>query len=144
MKSEEKVLSGSSGTRGSADQKVEANKGTVMDFYESAINHKGSEAPVTIIGGRYVQHNPLIADGIEGFRAFLSFVKTNYPNLRSEIKRVFADGDYVILHTHGVRMAGERGSAIMDIFKLEEGKIVEHWDVIQPIPESTINQNGMF
>ena len=81
---------------------------------------------------------------MEGLKAFLSFLKTNYPNLRGEIKRVFADGDYVILHTHGVRMPGERGSAIMDIFKLEEGKIVEHWDVIQPIPESTINQNGMF
>jgi len=137
-------MNGSSGTRGSADQKVEANKATVMEFYESALNHKDFEAAVTFIGGRYVQHNPLIADGMEGLNAFLSFLKTNYPNLRGEIKRVFADGDYVILHTHGVRIPGERGSAIMDIFKLEEGKIVEHWDVIQPIPESAINQNGMF
>jgi predicted SnoaL-like aldol condensation-catalyzing enzyme len=143
MRSEEKLMNGSSWTRGSADQKVEANKGTVMEFYESAINHKDFEAAVTFIGGRYVQHNPLIADGMEGLEAFLSFLKTNYPNLRGEIKRVFADGDYVILHTHGVRTPGERGSAIMDIFKLEEGKIVEHWDVIQPIRESAINQNGM-
>ena len=144
MKSEEKVMTSSSWTRSSTDQKVEANKETVMEFYESAINHKDFEAAVTFIGGRYVQHSPLIADGMEGLEAFLSFLKTKYPNLRGEIKRVFADGDYVILHTHGVRTPGERGSAIMDIFKLEEGKIVEHWDVIQPIPESAINQNGMF
>jgi predicted SnoaL-like aldol condensation-catalyzing enzyme len=57
---------------------------------------------------------------MEGLKAFLSFLKTNYPNLRGEIKRVLADGDYVILHTRGVRRPGERGSAIMDIFKLEE------------------------
>ena len=115
-----------------------------MEFYESAINRKDFEAAATFLGDRYVQHNPLIADGMEGLEAFLSFLKTNYPGLRGEIKRVFADGDYVILHAHGVRTPGERGSAIMDIFKLEEGKIVEHWDVLQPIPESTINQNGMF
>ena len=65
-----------------------------MEFYESAINHKDFEAAVTFIGGRYVQHNPLITDGMEGLEAFLSFLKTKYPNLRGEIKRVFADGDY--------------------------------------------------
>lgn len=144
MKSGERLMNGSSRTRGLADRKVEANKTTVMDFYESAINHKNYEAAVKFVGDRYVQHDPLIADGVEGLGAFLSFLRANFPNLRGEIKRAFADGDYVILHTHGVRTPGERGSAIMDIFKLEEGKIVEHWDVIQPIPESAINQNGMF
>jgi predicted SnoaL-like aldol condensation-catalyzing enzyme len=64
--------------------------------------------------------------------------------LRGEIKKIFAEGDYVILHAHGVRVPGDRGSAIIDIFKLENGKIVEHWDVMQPIPESAVNQNGML
>ena len=59
-------------------------------------------------------------------------------------KRVFADGDFVILHVHGVREPGERGVAIIDIFRLEKGKIVEHWDVVQPIPEKPANNNGMF
>jgi predicted SnoaL-like aldol condensation-catalyzing enzyme len=57
---------------------------------------------------------------------------------------MFADDDYVIVHTHGVREPGQRGSAIVDIFKLEDGKIIEHWDVIQPIPDNAANQNGMF
>jgi predicted SnoaL-like aldol condensation-catalyzing enzyme len=57
---------------------------------------------------------------------------------------VFADGDYVILHVHAVREPGTRGNAIVDIFRLEDGKIVEHWDVVQPIPEKAANANGMF
>jgi predicted SnoaL-like aldol condensation-catalyzing enzyme len=57
---------------------------------------------------------------------------------------VFADGDYVILHVHAVRVPGTRGNAIVDIFKLENGKIVEHWDVIQEIPGEAANPNGMF
>ena len=65
-------------------------------------------------------------------------------NSKSEIKRVFAEGDYVILHVHAVREPGQRGSAIVDIFKLENGKVVEHWDVAQDVPEKAANSNGMF
>src|SRR5262249_33239477 len=65
-----------------------------------------------------------------------------HPNNRSEIKRIFADGDYVIVHVHAVREPGTRGNAIVDIFKLENGKVVEHWDVIQPIPEKVANDNA--
>jgi predicted SnoaL-like aldol condensation-catalyzing enzyme len=60
------------------------------------------------------------------------------------IKRVLVDGDMVILHVHAIREPGERGVAIVDIFRLENGKIVEHWDVVQPIPEKAANSNGMF
>ncbi len=67
-----------------------------------------------------------------------------FPGARSEIKRVVADGDYVILHVHRVRELGTRGSAIMDIVKLENGKIVEYWDVRQDLPEKAANSNGMF
>ena len=66
------------------------------------------------------------------------------PNSKSEIKRSFVDGDHVILHVHAVREPGTRGNAIIDVFKLENGKIVEHWDVVQPIPENPANNNGMF
>jgi predicted SnoaL-like aldol condensation-catalyzing enzyme len=122
----------------------EANKKVVADFYEKAINQKDFEAAAKHFGNRYVQHNPVAADGPEGLKAFLGFLKEKFPQSRSEIKRVFADGDYVILHVHAVREPGTRGSAIVDIFKLENGKIVEHWDVIQPIPEKAANANGMF
>ena len=129
---------------GSQDARVEANKKTVLAFYEAGINKKDFVAASRFIGERYVQHNPLIANGLEGFKAFLGYLRETFPNLRGEIKRVFADGDYVILHTHGVRVPGERGSAIIDIFRLEDCRIVEHWDVIQPIPETGVNQNGIF
>jgi len=122
----------------------EANKKVVVDFYDKAINQKDFEAAAKHFGNRYVQHNPVAADGPEGLRAFLGFLKEKFPQSRSEIKRVFADGDYVILHVHAVREPGTRGAAIVDSFKLENGKIVEHWDVIQPIPEKAANANGMF
>jgi predicted SnoaL-like aldol condensation-catalyzing enzyme len=64
--------------------------------------------------------------------------------LRAEIKTIFAEGDFVMAHVHGVRVPGQRGMAIVDIFRLEDGKIVEHWDVMQPIPEEAANENGMF
>jgi predicted SnoaL-like aldol condensation-catalyzing enzyme len=93
---------------------------------------------------RYTQHNPTAKDGPEGLQGFINFLKDKFPNNKSEIKRIFADGDYVIVHVHAVREPGTRGSAIIDIFKLENGKVVEHWDVVQPIPENPQNNNGMF
>ena len=122
----------------------EQNKRVVVDFYEKAINQKDFEAASKHIGPRYTQHNPVAADGPEGLKAFLGFLREKFPNAKSEIKRVFADGDYVILHVHSVREPGARSSAIVDIFKLGNGKVVEHWDVIQPIPEKAANSNGMF
>ena len=122
----------------------EANKKLVLDFYEKGLNQKDFEAAAQHFGPRYVQHNPNAPDGIEGFKAFIALRKEKFPNARSEIKRVFAEGDFVVLHVHGVREPGERGVAIVDIFRLENGKIVEHWDVVQPIPEKPANNNGMF
>lgn len=127
-----------------AGPQEEANKQVVLDFYEKAINQKNYEAAAVHFGPRYTQHNPNAADGPEGLKAFLGFLREKFPASRSEVKRVFTDGDYVILHVHAVREPGTRGSAIVDIFKLEGGKIVEHWDVVQPIPEKALNANGMF
>jgi predicted SnoaL-like aldol condensation-catalyzing enzyme len=122
----------------------EANKKAVLEFYDAAINQKDFSKARPYIGARYTQHNPNAADGPEGLERFLAFLREKFPNAHSEIKQVFADGDYVILHVHAVREPGTRGNAIVDIFKLENGKIVEHWDVIQPIPEQAANTNGMF
>ena len=122
----------------------EANKKTVLEFYEMALNWKDFDAAAKFIGPRYVQHNPTAPDGPEGFKAFLNFLREKFPDSHSEIKRVFADGDYVILHVHSVREKGSRGRAVVDIFKLEDGKIVEHWDVVQDVPEKSANANGMF
>jgi predicted SnoaL-like aldol condensation-catalyzing enzyme len=123
---------------------VEANKKAIVAFYEAAINQRDFAEAQKYMGSRYTQHNPNAADGPEGLHKFLDFLREKFPNGHSEIKRVFADGDYVILHVHAVREPGAPGSAIVDIFRLENGKVVEHWDVIQPVPEKAANSNGMF
>ncbi|MDH0684894.1 nuclear transport factor 2 family protein [Achromobacter animicus] len=121
-----------------------ANKAAVLAFYEKGLNQKDADAALKYVGDRYVQHNPNAADGPEGLRQFIAFLRDKYPASHSEIKRVFTDGDYVFLHVHAVREPGTRGNAIIDIFRLEGGKIVEHWDAVQPIPEKAANSNGMF
>jgi predicted SnoaL-like aldol condensation-catalyzing enzyme len=123
---------------------MDANKKVVVQFYDAAINQKDFEAASKFIGPRYVQHNPRAADGLEGLKGFLALLREKFPDYHSEIKRVFADGDYVILHVHNVPTPGSRGNAIVDIFKLENGKVVEHWDVRQEIPEQAANSNTMF
>jgi predicted SnoaL-like aldol condensation-catalyzing enzyme len=103
-----------------AQQQLEANKRNVVEFYNQALNEKNFEAASKYLGARYIPHS------------------------RSEIKRVLADGDFVIMHVHSVREPGSRGRAIVDLFRLENGKIVEHWDVVQDVPEKAANANGMF
>jgi predicted SnoaL-like aldol condensation-catalyzing enzyme len=128
-----------------ADAKqMEENKKAVAAFYDAALNQKDFDAASKYLGNRYTQHNPGAADGPDGLKGFIAFLKDKFSNNRSEIKRIFADDDYVIVHVHAVREPGTRGNAIVDIFKLENGKIVEHWDVVQPIPEKPANANGMF
>jgi predicted SnoaL-like aldol condensation-catalyzing enzyme len=126
------------------DPLLDANKQTVLAFYEVALNNKDFEAASQLVGPRYVQHNPLIADGIDGLRGFISYLRATFPQLRAQVKNIFAEGDFVVAHVHGVRVPGQRGSAIVDIFKLKDGRIVEHWDVIQAIPAEAENRNGMF
>ncbi len=123
---------------------LEANKKIVVEFYNKAINDKDFDAASKYLGAKYTQHNPIAADGAEGLKGFLQFLRAKFPQAHSEIKRVFADGDYVILHVHAIREPGTRGRAIIDIFRLEDGKVVEHWDVQQDVPEKAANSNGMF
>ena len=123
---------------------LEANKKAVLEFYEAGLNKKDFEAAAKYFGPKYIQHNPGAPDGIEGFKTFVNFLKEKFPQSHSEIKKVFADGDHVILHVHAVREPGTRGRAIVDIFRLENGKIVEHWDVAQDIPDKMPHNNGMF
>ena len=116
---------------------VEDNKATVRAFYQTALNDRDADAAVPYVGTSYRQHNPLIEDGYEGLRKYLD-------KPHNEILRVFADGDYVVLHVQRKRTPEARGDAIVDIFRLENRKIVEHWDVIQPVPETAANPNTMF
>jgi predicted SnoaL-like aldol condensation-catalyzing enzyme len=127
-----------------ANAAEETNKETVVAFYDAAINDKDFDAASAYLGDKYIQHNPLAADGPEGLEAFLEFARDNLSGFKVEFKRVLADGDFVIVHAHATNGPDDRGSAVMDIFRLEGGKVVEHWDVIQPIPETAQNDNTMF
>ena len=126
------------------DERLERNKKNAAEFYDLIINKKDFASARRFMGDRYKQHNPLVKDGPEGLGEFVEFLRTNYPEARSEIKRVFAEGDYVILHVHSIRTPKVQ-RAIIEIFRLlPDGRIDEHWDVIQEIPEASANPNGMF
>ena len=117
----------------------------VSDFYDAAINQKDFEKASSFLGATYIQHNPTAQDGPEGLKGFLDFLKKQFPQAHSEIKHAYADGNFVILHVHSLREPNTRGRAIVDIFRLDENnKVVEHWDVVQDIPEKPANQNTMF
>jgi predicted SnoaL-like aldol condensation-catalyzing enzyme len=123
--------------------KEEVNKKRVLEFYEKVLNQK-DVAVIDKYLGPYRQHNPQAADGPEGLKAYINYLKGSAPGFRFEIKRAFADGDFVILHVHGIPAPGARGLAIVDLFRVDGDKIVEHWDVIQEIPEKAANSNTMF
>lgn len=125
---------------------LERNKTNVLAFYDLAFNqHQLQQAVDQYIGGEYIQHNPGVADGGQAFiDAFAPFLKEN-PQSKADIKRVMADGDLVMLHVFSRTNPQDKGEAVVDIFRLDSnGKIIEHWDVIQPIPEHSANSNSMF
>jgi predicted SnoaL-like aldol condensation-catalyzing enzyme len=130
-----------------ADARLERNKKTVLAFYDLMFNlSQPAEAIRLYAGATYRQHNPEVADGKEAFIAFFEQMAKDSPGKSVEFKRVFAEGDYVVLHSEH-RFPGWRGGswAAMDIFRLDEqGRIVEHWDVLQKVPSRSANANGMF
>lgn len=124
----------------------EQNKKNALEFYEMAFNqHKLDEAVAKYVGSEYLQHNPTVADGGKAFiDAFKPFLKEN-PKSHATVKRVLADGDLVALHVHSQLNEQDRGEAVVDIFRFDNnGKIVEHWDVIQAVPEKTVSGRSMF
>lgn len=121
------------------------NKEIVSSYYKTAyIEHDPQKAVDLYVGDQFIQHNPKIADGKKAFVDFIVPFFKSHPDHKIEIKRVLADGDLVSLHVHAQSDKVERGRAIVAIFRLKDGKIVEHWDVIQDIPEKSINSNTMF
>ena len=121
-----------------------ANKKTAVAFYEASINQKDFAAASRYLGPHYKQHNPTAKDGAEGLKAFIDFLKAKYPKQHGDIRQAIAEGDLVALHVHSTRDDGSPDRAIVDIFRLAHGKVVEHWDVIQDIPAKDANGNGMF
>ena len=122
-----------------------ANERLVIDFYNLAFNaHKPAEAAQRYIGSTYIQHNPLVPNGAAPFvQHFAEFFEA-HPASALDIERVISEGDLVVVQSKFTTGPDDRGQAIIDIFRIENSKIVEHWDVIQQIPDHTANGNTMF
>jgi predicted SnoaL-like aldol condensation-catalyzing enzyme len=122
----------------------ERNKVIVRDVLNMAFNEKNVNAAASFLTDRYIQHNPYVPTGKSGFLTGIAEFYRMYPDLSWEFKNIWADGDYVIVHSLYKFSRESRGSAAVDIFRVLDGKIDEHWDVIQDIPDRMAHDNSMF
>lgn len=119
------------------------NLSRAVEMYEQVLMKWDSSRVDEFIAPGYTQHGALAADGVQPLKDFLDLAKREWPEARFRLARVFADGDFVITHLWGALRPGDNGSAIVDIFRMKDGWVVEHWEAIQEIPDRLQHDNGM-
>ncbi|GAB1619966.1 MULTISPECIES: nuclear transport factor 2 family protein [Agarivorans] len=123
---------------------LKQNKANAVAFYQMAYLGEPAKAVKMYVGDEYIQHNPLVKNGLQGFIDYFDEMQRDYPNKQIKFLRCIAEGDMVALHTHQI-WPGNDQYVTMDFFRFDEnGKIVEHWDSIQEVPEGSANGNSMF
>ena len=122
----------------------EANVQLVLNLFNKVLIPMDKTLVDEFIAEDYLQHSSLAEPGREPLKAWLDFVRKETPEATQKIYRVFAEDDHVITHQHVMRWPGDPGFAVCDIFRIANGKIVEHWDLLQEIPEKPVNPNSMF
>ena len=122
----------------------QANLDKVLAMYREVLIPMDAGKVAEHLPPEYVQHSSLAEPGLEALKGFLNRVRRESPEAKQTIQRIFADGDHVITHVHVVRWPGDPGLAVVDIFRCENGQIVEHWDVIQEVPAHQRNPSGGF
>ena len=129
-----------------ASEQTEKNKKLVTHFYQEVLFEGKYQLIDKYMGSKYIQHNPNVADGKQGLKNLVKSLIPKTGNVKpfGEIKKVMADNDIVILHIKTFHFPGKNGGALVDIFRVKDNKIVEHWDVLQAIPDKAANNNTMF
>jgi len=122
----------------------QANLDFVLKMFEQVLTPMDSGTVERFIHADYIQHNPMAEPGRGGLKRFLDMIREQTPEAVHDVKRAFVDGDHVTVHYHVRRWPGDAGWAVIDIFRLEDGLIAEHWDVMQDVVEGGPNPNGMF
>lgn len=126
------------------NQNLKINKNNAIEFYKMSYEGNPRKAVEMYVGSEYIQHNPLVGDGIEPFIAYFEKMAKEYPKKSIEFVRAVAEGNLVALHTHQ-KWPGNEEYVTMDFFRFDKnGKIVEHWDAMQQIPEFSENGNSMY
>jgi len=125
---------------------TQKNKALVVDYYNKVVIEGNVDLIGNYVAKDYIQHSPFVPGGRDALAGLIANV-IHSPEVKkpfAEIVRVVAEGDLVLLHVHAFNWPDANGTAIVDMFRVEDGIIVEHWDVVQPVPESSVNGNSMF